>query len=106
MVLTKLEIDRSINYLRVNAKEFSEIDNENLITMFEECIRNIKPVAYYWATVAAKNKGVTNTIAEGEEWLGGPFASVFALQYYIDTLKDVNKPLDKSLFNDLNASLE
>ena len=24
---------------------------------------------------------VTNTVAEGEEWLGGPFATVFGIQY-------------------------
>ena len=102
MVLTKLEIDRSINSLRVNSKEFAEIDNVKLITMFEECIQNIKSIAYYWATIAAEKKGVTNTIAEGEEWLGGPFASVFALQYYIQTLKDVRKPLNKDLFNEVN----
>ena len=102
MVLTKLEIDRSINSLRFNSKEFAEIDNVKLITMFEECIQNIKSIAYYWATIAAEKKGVTNTIAEGEEWLAGPFASVFALQYYIETLKDVRKPLNKDLFNEVN----
>ena len=46
--------------------------------MFEECIQNIKEIAYYWATTASDNKRVTDTTAEGEEWLGGPFASVFA----------------------------
>ena len=99
MTLTKLEIDRNINTLRVNSKEFSTIDNTKLISMLEESIKNIKDVAYYWATVSAENKGVSNTIAEGEEWLGGPFATVFGIQYYIDTLKDLNKPLDEELFN-------
>ncbi len=83
MKYSKIDIDRSINTLRVNSNEFVNIKNSELITMFEECIKNIKEIAYYWATVASDNKGVTNTTAEGEEWLGGPFASVFALQYYI-----------------------
>ena len=102
MVLTKIEIDRSINSLRVSSKEFSQIENIQLISMFEKCIQNIKGIAYYWATIASENKGVTNTIAEGEEWLGGPFASVFAMQYYIESLKNVNKPLDKNMYNDAN----
>tara|TARA_B100001250_G_scaffold126651_1_gene107763 strand:- start:2299 stop:3948 length:1650 start_codon:yes stop_codon:yes gene_type:complete len=102
MTLTKIDIDRSISSLRVSSKEFATIDNAKLITLFEECIQNIKSVAYYWATVAAENKGVTNTIAEGEEWLGGPFASVFGIQYYIDSLKDVHKPLDEKLYNKEN----
>ena len=104
MSLTKIEIDRKINSLRTSSKQFSTIQNSELISMFEECIQNIKSVAYYWATVGADNKGVTDTTAEGEEWLGGPFASVFGLQYYIETLKDLNKPLDESLLNkDLNT---
>ncbi len=99
MTLTKIDIDRNINTLRVKSKEFSTIENSKLISMLEESINNIKEIAYYWATVSAENKGVTNTAAEGEEWLGGPFATVFGIQYYIDTLKDLNKPLNQELFN-------
>ena len=105
MTLTKLDIDRNINTLRVNSKEFSTIDNSKLISMLEESIKNIKDVAYYWATVSAENKGVSNTVAEGEEWLGGPFATVFGIQYYIDTLKDLNKPLNKFESNGIVKSL-
>ena len=100
MTFSKIDIDRNINSLRVNSKEFAEIDNTKLITLFEECIQNIKSIAYYWATVASDKKDVSNTIAEGEEWLAGPFASVFGLQYYIETLKDVNKPLNPKLFDE------
>tara|TARA_B100001250_G_scaffold74759_1_gene61112 strand:+ start:2773 stop:4422 length:1650 start_codon:yes stop_codon:yes gene_type:complete len=100
MSITKIEIDRNINTLRVNSKEFSQISNTKLISLFEESINNIKDIAYYWATIGAKNKGVTDTIAEGEEWLGGPFASVFGMQYYIETLKEVNKPLNIDSYNE------
>ncbi len=99
MALSKIEIDRHINSLRVSSKEFSNIENNELISMFEECINNIKEIAYYWATVSADSKNISKTNAEGEEWLGGPFASVFGLQYYIETLKNVNKPLNSELFN-------
>ena len=99
MTLTKIDIDRNINSLRVNSKEYSKIENSKLISLLEESINNIKEVAYYWATISAEKKGVTGTVSEGEEWLGGPFATVFGMQYYIDTLKDLNKPLDSNLFN-------
>lgn len=99
MTLTKIDIDRNINSLRVNSKEYSKIENSKLISLLEESINNIKEVAYYWATISAEKKGVTGTVGEGEEWLGGPFATVFGMQYYIDTLKDLNKPLDSNLFN-------
>ena len=42
MALTKLDIDRNINTLRVNSKEFSTIDNSKLISMLEESINNIR----------------------------------------------------------------
>ena len=99
MTITKIEIDRNINTLRVNSKEFSQISNTKLISLFEESINNIQSIAYYWATIGAKNKGVEGTIAEGEEWLGGPFASVFGMQYYIETLKDLSKPLKIDSYN-------
>ena len=99
MTLTKIDIDRNINSLRVNSKEFSKIENSKLISLLEESINNIKEVAYYWATISAEKKGVTGTVGEGEEWLGGPFATVFGIQYYIDTLKELDKPLDSKLFN-------
>ncbi len=91
MAISTLDVDRNISTLRLNSKSFSEIDNAQLASMFEESIQNIKSIAYFWATIGADNKGVTDTAAEGEEWLGGPFASTIGLQYYIDFLKTNNE---------------
>ena len=99
MTISNIEIDRNINTLRVKSKEFSQIDNIKLASMFEETISHIKEVSHYWATVSSQNKGIIETDAEGEEWLGGPFASVFGLQYYIDFLKGNNKNLNKELYD-------
>ena len=87
MSLTKLDIDRYITTLRTNSKEFNNISDLQLSSMLEEVISNIKEVAYFWSTVCSDNKGTSKTPAEGEEWLGGPFAAVLATQYYIDTLQ-------------------
>ena len=65
MQYSKIDIDRSVNSLRVSSNEFVKIKNSELIKMFEECIQNIKEIAYYWATTASDNKRVTNTTAEG-----------------------------------------
>ena len=59
MALSKIEIDRHINSLRVSSKEFSNIENNELISMFEECINNIKEIAYYWATVSVSYTHLT-----------------------------------------------
>src|SRR6056300_443449 len=86
MAVSTLEVDRNIATLRLNSQAFSELSNKELSSMFEESIQNIKGIAYFWATIGSDNKGVKNTVAEGEEWLGGPFASTIGLQYYIDYL--------------------
>ncbi|MDA9757208.1 aldehyde dehydrogenase family protein [Acidimicrobiaceae bacterium] len=86
MSLTKLDIDRFITTLRTKSKEFNSISNVQLASMLQETISNIKEVSFFWATICSDNKGTTKTPAEGEEWLGGPFASVLATQYYIKSL--------------------
>ena len=97
MTVSTLDVDRYISTLRLNSKSFSELSNEALAIMFEESIQNIKNIAYFWATIGADNKGIKDTIAEGEEWLGGPFASTIALQYYIEYLKTRWRPLSLTL---------
>ena len=99
MSLTKLDIDRFITTLRTNSKEFNSISNVQLASMLEETISNIKEVAFFWATICSDNKGTTKTPAEGEEWLGGPFASVLATQYYITSLTNEDD-LSEKKFND------
>ena len=98
MSLTKLDIDRYITTLRTNSKEFNNISDLQLSSMLEEVISNIKEVAYFWSTICSDYKGTSKTPAEGEEWLGGPFASVLATQYYIDTLQS-NDDLSLKFYN-------
>ena len=103
MSLTKLDINRYITTLRTNSKEFNNITDLQLASLLEEVLTNIKTVAYYWATVSSENKGTTKKVAEGEEWLGGPFAATIATQYYIDTLLN-NDDLNKGFYNESENS--
>ena len=103
MSLTKLDIDRFISTLRTKSKEFNSINNIQLASMLDETISNIKEVSYFWATICSDNKGTTKTPAEGEEWLGGPFASVLATQYYIKSLTN-DDDLDERNFNNSENS--
>ena len=48
-------------------------------------------------------KGILQKHKEGEEWLGGPFASIIALQYYINFLEN-NTELDINKFNEITNS--
>ena len=103
MSLTKLDIDRFITTLRTKSKEFNSISNVQLASMLEETISNIKEVAFYWATICSDNKGTTKTPAEGEEWLGGPFASVLATQYYINSLTNDDDLIEKKYNSEENS---
>ena len=103
MSLTKLDIDRFISTLRTKSKEFNSISNVQLASMLEETISNIKEVSYFWATICSDNKGTTKTPAEGEEWLGGPFASVLATQYYIKSLINDDDLLEGNFNNSENS---
>ena len=95
MTVSTLDVDRNISTLRLNSQEFADLTNEELSAMFLTSIENIKTIAYFWATIGADNKGIKGSTAEGEEWLGGPFASTIALQYYIDYLKNDNDFIDE-----------
>ena len=103
MSLTKLDIDRFITTLRTKSKEYNSINNVQLASMLEETISNIKEVSFFWATICSDNKGTTKTPAEGEEWLGGPFASVLATQYYIKSLTNDDDLTEKKFNSEQNS---
>jgi len=103
MIPSKIDIDRNINKLRVNSSEFLNLDNSNIITMLEQTIDNIKTISYYWATLASEKKGILNKSKEGEEWIGGPFACIYAIQYFIETLS-TNNDLDRTKYDDIKKS--
>ncbi len=103
MSLTKLDIDRFITTLRTKSKEYNSINNIQLASMLEETILNIKEVSFFWATICSDNKGTTKTPAEGEEWLGGPFASVLATQYYIKSLTNDDDLVEKKYNSEENS---
>ncbi len=100
---SKIDIDRNISKLRVNSSEFLNLDKENLITMLDQTIDNIKTISYYWATLASEKKGILNKSKEGEEWISGPFACIYAIQYFRDNLINEDN-LDESKFDDSKKS--
>ena len=96
---SKIDIDRNISKLRVNSSEFLNLDRSNLITMLDQTIDNIKTISYYWATLGSEKKGNLSKSKEGEEWIGGPFACIYAIQYFKDTLMNEDG-LDRAKFDD------
>ena len=103
MYPSQIELDRNITTLRINSSELATISNVEMVTLLNQTIENIKGVAYFWATLSAEKKGILQKHKEGEEWLGGPFASIIALQYYINFLEN-NTELDINKFNEVTNS--
>tara|TARA_Y100000741_G_scaffold239540_1_gene183377 strand:+ start:215 stop:1864 length:1650 start_codon:yes stop_codon:yes gene_type:complete len=100
---SKIDIDRNISKLRVNSAEFLNLNKSNLISLLEQTIDNIKTISYYWSTLSSEKKGHLTKSKEGEEWIGGPFSCIYALQYFIEYLKDEDG-LDINKFDELNNS--
>jgi len=100
---SKIDIDRNISKLRVNSAEFLNLDKTNLITLLEQTVDNIKTIAYYWVSLSSEKKGHLTKSKEGEEWIGGPFSCIYALQYFIEYLQDEDG-LDINKFDESNKS--
>ena len=100
---SKIDIDRNISKLRVNSAEFLNLDKANLISMLEQTVDNIKTISYYWASLSSEKKGHLTKSKEGEEWIGGPFSCIYALQYFIEYLQNDNG-LDISKFDETTKS--
>ena len=100
---SKIDIDRNVSKLRVNSAELLNLEKSTLISMLEETIENITSIAYYWATLASEKKGTLTKSKEGEEWIGGPFACIYAIQYFIESILH-EEDLDISQFDDSTKS--
>ena len=100
---SKIDIDRNISKLRVNSSDFLNLEKSTLISMLEQTIENITSISYYWATLASEKKGILTKSKEGEEWIGGPFSCIYAIQYFIETILNEDD-LDASKYDDSNKS--
>lgn len=53
---SSIQIDRNISKLRVHSIEFTDISNQELITLLEETIQNIRTISYYWVSISSEKK--------------------------------------------------
>ena len=102
---SKIDIDRNISKLRVNSAEFLNLDKTNLISLIEQIIDNIKTISYYWVSLSSEKKGHLSKSKDGEEWIGGPFSCIYALQYFIEYLQN-EEGLDNNKFDESKKSYQ
>lgn len=83
------EIDRQLDELRLGASRWARLGagpkGELLGRVRESVYRN----AERWAVAGAEAKGISGTALAGEEWISGPWAVLYALNRYVETLAQI-----------------
>jgi len=85
------DLDLRLERLRAAAPSWAGLPINQKIGLLERVRTTVHREASTWAAAASKAKGLTGTPLEGEEWLSGPWAVLYALNRYIATLGDIEK---------------
>ncbi|MDY0907931.1 aldehyde dehydrogenase family protein [Microbacterium sp. CFBP9034] len=91
-------LDTAIAELEVGARTWSHLTLDQRGRLIDGIRASVVAVAEEWADVASTSKGIEpGHPLRGEEWLGGPYATLVALDAYRSTLKALaagRSPLD------------
>ena len=83
------ELDRDLEELRAGAARWAGTLPDAKAALLERVRDCVAEHAQRWAFACADAKGVRGTPLEGEEWLAGPWAVLYALNRYIKTLREI-----------------
>jgi len=79
-------IDSGLADLQVGAKRWSRLPVMAKLALLRDCRDGVYAVRERWAEAAIEAKGLRGTGFEGEEWISGPWAVLYALNRYSATL--------------------
>jgi aldehyde dehydrogenase (NAD(P)+) len=88
-IATPSEIDRSLAELREGARRWIDIRPDAKAALLKDVFTRVYRESARWAEAGARAKGIDGTPLAGEEWLSGPWALMYALERYIDTLQKI-----------------
>ncbi len=91
MAQSVTSIDRELAELRAGAKIWASLPARDKAELLERVRGTAASQAGRWAAVASQAKDVAGTQLEGEEWISGPWALLYALNAYIATLKQIDQ---------------
>ncbi len=80
-------IDADLRELRGGAQRWIELSAEEKAGLLERLRESVYTERERWVAAASAAKGITGTPLEGEEWISGPWAVLYAINRYIDTLR-------------------
>lgn len=84
-------IDRALDELRTSAAHWVSLSAADKAKLLRTLSLTVAAQAERWALAAAGAKGIAGTPLEGEEWISGPWAVLYALNRYVDTLEQIER---------------
>src|SRR5690242_13660737 len=83
-------IERALEQLRAHRTEWARLDVREKIVLLERVRAGVGEVAEAWVREAARAKGFDpESPLAVEEWLTGPWALLFAINHYLESLRDI-----------------
>lgn len=82
-------IDAELTELRAAAQRWARLPVLAKVALLKDCRDGVYAVRERWAEAAIAAKGLRGTGLEGEEWISGPWAVLYALNRYIATLESI-----------------
>jgi aldehyde dehydrogenase (NAD(P)+) len=83
------ELEIILEKLHAAAPRWVALRAADKATLLKRVRDGVYREAATWAAAASKAKGLTGTPLEGEEWLSGPWALLYALNRYVASLEQI-----------------
>jgi acyl-CoA reductase-like NAD-dependent aldehyde dehydrogenase len=84
---SEADVDQAITELQAGAAKWAAVDLPGRITLLKATHATIAAAAEQWASAAIAAKNVPPGSLEGEEWLGGPYASMAGFTAVAESLE-------------------
>lgn len=84
-------LDAPLAELRAGASRWIKLLPAEKATLLAELRTTVHAEAKQWAQAGAQAKGIAGSPLAGEEWISGPWAVLYALNRYIETLESLAK---------------
>jgi acyl-CoA reductase-like NAD-dependent aldehyde dehydrogenase len=85
------ELETALAELVLHKEAWARTTISERMAMLSEVKERLIEVAEPWAETAARKKGIpAGSPLEGEEWLGGPYALMYACNLFLQTLSQMN----------------
>jgi aldehyde dehydrogenase (NAD(P)+) len=84
-------LDRDIAALRANAQRWARLPAADKHELLGRVTSSVSAAAERWVGLCARAKGLAGTSFQGEEWIAGPWAVLYAIERYRRTLARIDR---------------